>query len=625
MSSSNDESDDLSLANTDSVSKITRDEKGIWKFRSDFTLEERRAAFSDRDTLLLSSEFKLSKEQDFTLKMPKSREARSEIENWEIELLKAELENKKVLSWMCGLHGAGCSDTPNRTAHRSINENGTWVQRTNECYYTTDYNITKEELENKKYTLQYLTNPVGSFVGCWDRPITEVTRLGHTSLSFSEYTSWQHSPEDTHFKFSINDDKVNGQLMDRLECLEIEEEIDTQQSAELCGPAQERFENEVQKQRVTPRIIYTCKSGKCKIPCVCDHCANTEEGLRFLECSEHTNIDRKQEFDQDKHLSSVRNSDSLQLNHRRFGDGLLPYGGMPNLDIDGANKRCVYFNKHKVPISERYDDPTHKKPISERYDDPPNPACNRCPCPTCPFCKIILIIKFPGVPKDCEQCVTDLCNHEAYHLIEHYNCKFCSAIGETYNDTRNNKEFFTHLWNISADAYYNCQECGKEFSDVKNKQQHIRFVHKGYLIPDIKCKQCEFTTKYQKSMNSHIHIKHKTNYIYYECDKCNYKSVQKKNLTEHKKIVHEKNSQTQFQCDKCNYKSIQESNFKRHKKTVHFQCDKCKYETDNKSKLISHEKTVHDKQSRSLFQCEQCEYKNILKSEVTKHTKRVHK
>ena len=563
------------------------------------TVEKRRLPPSAEGNIAISAQFMFPCQGKFTLSMPDSREIRHNMESWELELLETEIKSMRVIREGCHSHssrGWRCTHEPmpeidssfdSDAEPRNVDEIMSYKPTTNECTFYA-HKMDKKELETRKYILHYMKHPVGSFVGPWDRSVTENLKLGTTSLSFSDYTIWQHFPENKHYEFDI-DYEVYQRVsrMDQIYSLKVMKE-NTSDESELCGPVQNLTGD---------KMYYTCTGHKCKIPCVCDNCVTGN-----VQCIEHQ-VDQSMEFSQKHDLFSVRNSDSFNMNYRCPMD----HGVRLFLNINGL----ILTN-----------DPKLQRIPHTRWMNNLITGNNNQP---------IDIIKYPGIPNKCDECVDDLLNHEAYHLIDHHLCKFCNPIiRQTYEDITTNQEYFTNQWDRRYDELFSCKICGTSFSTLKDKKKHIEFIHNRESKVKIKCKKCKFTTIYQKNMNEHIdnvHNKNRKDEI--KCQQCEFTTIYSRSMNEHVDKFHNKNIKDEIKCEKCEFTTIYKKNMNKHVDKVHkenyiyYNCDKCEYKSVHKRNVTEHTNTVH-KGSQTKFKCEMCNYETAINSNLTKHKKNIH-
>ena len=65
-----------------------------------------------------------------------------------------------------------------------------------------------------------------------------------------------------------------------------------------------------------------------------------------------------------------------------------------------------------------------------------------CKCTNRPYCKTVQIIKFIGIPNNCDKCTIEVYYHEANHLVVHDKCKFCDYIVYEANEFKNKDGIF---------------------------------------------------------------------------------------------------------------------------------------------------------------------------------------
>ena len=153
-------------------------------------------------------------------------------------------------------------------------------------------------------------------------------------------------------------------------------------------------------------------------------------------------------------------------------------------------------------------------------------------------------------------------------------------------------------------------------------------LHKVSVNPDVvksfQCEGCPFKTNNRRNLNQHINGVHNKNHVCIECGK-SYRD--KRNLKEHREVVHLGNKK--FKCEQCPYTSGCKQNLKKHIKAVHekirrFVCEKCSYTATTKDNLMYHTESVH-KIGDKKFKCEKCAYTSASKGNLKRHTESVHK
>jgi hypothetical protein len=224
---------------------------------------------------------------------------------YDIQKLEAEVREGYHMSSDCNFHP--------QFYYSSGKYSCRFYAKTKECSFDAE----QMSGEYKTYLLRYIKNPVGNFAGPWDRPLNSKLRLGNTVKTFSEYTSWEHTPDNSHKDYSVDYDAYEDlPTLEKIDSL-VEEKSSIQNKLE--GPCTDRD---------LTNYVYTCKTGECKIPCVCKLC-NTA----LHECKTHDKVGHES-YQYDKHLTSVRNTDSVSL-HERGDKRALEIG------IDDMNKFCT--------------------------------------------------------------------------------------------------------------------------------------------------------------------------------------------------------------------------------------------------------------------------------------------
>jgi hypothetical protein len=513
---------------------------------------------------------------------------------YDIQKLEAEVREGYHMSSDCNFHRP--------SFYSSGKYNCCFSAKTKECSFDAE----KMSDEHKTYLLRYIKNPVGNFAGPWDRPLNSKLRLGNSVKTFSEYTSWEHTPDNSHKDYSVDfgayEDLPTLAKIDSL----VEEKSSIQNKLE--GPCTDKD---------LANYVYTCKTGECKIPCVCKLC-NTP----LHECKTHNNVEHES-YQYDKHLTSVRNTDSVSLHKRGDKRGL-------EIGIDDMNKFCTvndctpewepWTYLYKIPINR------NKKTFAVAPEPRVGSTCDQFP-----FCKSVDIVKFGGIPNDCEECKEDLLNHEAFHLVPHTACKFCKHILKELEGTTDEKSFWEKRWKIRVAIM--CHICEEEFGDKNDRDKHIKYIHRKDQQEVLKCDHCDFETIYKKSLNEHndqIHCKDQMSVL--KCDHCDFETIYKKSLNEHNDKIHRKDQMSVFNCNQCDFETTYKKNLNYHIRNIHekkqqlkLQCYQCDYSSVRPSDLNFHVRTQHTQKPKLELECKQCDFKTDQRKKLTQHVNRKHK
>ena len=155
------------------------------------------------------------------------------------------------------------------------------------------------------------------------------------------------------------------------------------------------------------------------------------------------------------------------------------------------------------------------------------------------------------------------------------NRKMCSQCNKTYaSDTA----LRYHLSQCHKDVCkYQCDSCDEEFLSYKAFTNHWR-KKKQINIP--KCNYCESTFLNRSNLKRHISEVHnvvnnintmKTTVLSYPyaCDKCNFRTMRKHYLSQHKGIVHDQEGIVNLSCMHCDKSFKFKQNLSRHIRQAH--------------------------------------------------------
>ena len=510
--------------------------------------------------------------------------------------------------------------------------------------------LSAKENEQKNARLTYLKNLTGSFAGPIDRPMNVDVRLGNSSLTYNEYTMFTHEPKKDHYEYKVD----HSLWLQSYSTEAVKTLVPVQKTNEndyISGPCQET--KKVSKAGYS-KIFYTCEDGKCIIPCLCAMCNGGEDIHRML-CSEHTDVNLVSSgFDPETDMITVRSADTFDLAKTDV-----------EFDLYDSNKYCLDAeckNGVRYKKGENKGDPMMamdrmdgwkftKDTVKKCSNTETDQACN---CPNCPYCKTVQIIKFTGIPTDCDECTEDLYDHEANHLIVHDKCKFCDYIVNEANNFENKDEF--SFWKENAmirnQSYLTCYICYKEFALIGNMKEHQRTIHhkteqKGYV-----CGYCGNRSLYKRNMNYHVKTVHAKKESKFNCEICNFSTSFQSNIQKHVKRVHEEKTCVQcdfvtenvmelkkhiisahskkpkLKCEQCDFETEERKRLTQHVNNVHGEksCDQCDFVTENCMELKKHIKSAHPTKpsKKPTLKCEQCDFETEERKRLTQHVKRQH-
>merc|ERR1712129_263204 len=262
------------------------------------------------------------------------------------------------------------------------------------------------------------------------------------------------------------------------------------------------------------------------------------------------------------------------------------------------------------------------------------------------------IIKFSGIPNDCEDCEDQLKEHESYHFVIHNDCKFCNFIDMRADpfSHHSNEELKLKKEDENDLDQHVCHICIKGFHSIHERRRHVKEVHSSTPIPceycefetdyirnlrshidekhlecpRVKCSDCNFDTVFERNLRQHVKKVHRQNELH-KCPKCDYATVFKRNMKSHNEHVHE--NKNKLTCNICPFETIYERSLTRHKDKFHVhkikKCELCDYEDESKVNLKRHIKEVHT--DKTIHACDECDFTDPEKRRVTQHKKTVHK
>ena len=198
----------------------------------------------------------------------------------------------------------------------------------------------------------------------------------------------------------------------------------------------------------------------------------------------------------------------------------------------------------------------------------------------------------------------------------------------------------------------NCIFCDKQFTLKANLKVHVETVHEGIKI---KCDKCDYKTgqkvslrRHQQSMHGGMRIKcsfcekeykwevdlrrHTRSYHTSQQFQCEKVFKERRNLSSHRKVFHEKIVK---HCDfpDCVFQASYTNRYamNHHKLTVHgigkkptvYKCNICTYRTRRGCDIKRHTNEQHLKLSQ--YQCYICDFKTTRRHLIKKHTISKHK
>jgi DNA-directed RNA polymerase subunit RPC12/RpoP len=173
-----------------------------------------------------------------------------------------------------------------------------------------------------------------------------------------------------------------------------------------------------------------------------------------------------------------------------------------------------------------------------------------------------------------------------------------------------------------------CDDCGKEYNNIKTLQKH---KNENHLVREIKCPDCGEIFFIKKKMYNH-RATHKSNEV--TCNDCG-ETVKKGSLSKHKKKKHVEGGidDPDFKCNQCPYMSKNKFHLKRHedyycgktlnKNKVNHMCNVCNKTFPMKKHLDSHKLSHVDKEEIQVI-CKVCDKSFSRQNNLMNHMKSLH-
>ncbi len=223
----------------------------------------------------------------------------------------------------------------------------------------------------------------------------------------------------------------------------------------------------------------------------------------------------------------------------------------------------------------------------------------------------------------------DLCNYTGTkpNLASHKNrvhgekkhvCTKCD-----YKSTSSSKLHRHILQKHSNEKPISCEKCEYRCVTREDMNRHILKMHSDDT--PIKCneKNCNFACKNNDELKRHIIYVHTSeeDKIYYNCDRCDYKSTFERYLQIHIKEVH---GDRDYECDQCDFKTKTKKILDRHIYNIHsdekpYKCQNCEYSCKTQFHLNIHINRIHIDEKPIKCQEEGCEYSCVLTKELRLH------
>ena len=201
-------------------------------------------------------------------------------------------------------------------------------------------------------------------------------------------------------------------------------------------------------------------------------------------------------------------------------------------------------------------------------------------------------------------------------------CLKCSCSDCGFRTSLKKKMWIHDCTGLKKNRKYNCDECDFGSHSTVNLRMHIESKHEGVIH---RCKDCNYKTQNERELTRH----RKTIHEKYKCEFCNFDTIKYCELMEHVNANHLDYFLlgNEFLCRLCDYRATTRNTVRLHVKVKHrgvrHQCDLCDSSFVRSHLLIRHKEVKHEASS-TIFSCTLCNYKSTRKDAVTRHTRAMH-
>ena len=247
-----------------------------------------------------------------------------------------------------------------------------------------------------------------------------------------------------------------------------------------------------------------------------------------------------------------------------------------------------------------------------------------------------------------------LAPHATSLLKNVHKCKVCpyltTSVFLMVNHMKRHRSSITpfNCETSNIETYY-CSNCDFQTELTLHFKQHIEESHRvkrqkqqlsnvEYIFKNYMCPKCKFETHFLMKWRQHTmecmgrkkkRVKRITKILLkrFECDQCDFKSKYKRSLNNHKISKHLKDDEILwYKCEECSFRSKQQEHLKKHIMMQHlddkdvkwFKCQECPYKT-KRQHLVKQHIIIHHSNGQDIkcYECPQCPYKTYLKSYLT--------
>ena len=225
--------------------------------------------------------------------------------------------------------------------------------------------------------------------------------------------------------------------------------------------------------------------------------------------------------------------------------------------------------------------------------------------------RIRYVVKHAGIPRDCEDCASDLKDHRMFHRVFHGFCKYCRQllIPFKFGNVSSYKSYVTAKKAAEKDFDRTCATCTKVFADGYNRKRHETTVHEN--LGKFECDECKSRFANTEDLDYHKGANHSEPVAEVKCVECDQVFKSKIALKKHNSRKHASASAPKvFACAECDATFSARHNLLRHDKEKHLkfkvnlnliqfgeellsQCDLCENRFRRKENMETHKRLVH--------------------------------
>ena len=226
--------------------------------------------------------------------------------------------------------------------------------------------------------------------------------------------------------------------------------------------------------------------------------------------------------------------------------------------------------------------------------------------------RIRYVVKHAGIPRDCEECASDLKDHRMFHRVFHGVCKYCKQllVPFKFGNVCSYKSYLAARKGAEKDFDRTCATCNKVFADGYNRRRHETTVHED--SGKFECDECKSRFANSADLDYHKGANHSDSVAAEEkCVECDQVFKSKVALKKHTSRKHASTSDTkEFACAECDKVFSARHSLLRHEKEKHLkfkvnlnlvqfveelqsQCDLCEKRFRRKENMDVHKRLVH--------------------------------